>query len=68
MLEGDLMEEYKSFVVTIQTSPKSDGKGSIVHWTLDYEKLHEGIGHPESLLQFFIELTADMVAHLRKET
>ncbi|MBA0550873.1 hypothetical protein Golob_021783 [Gossypium lobatum] len=68
MLEGDLMEEYKSFVITIQTSPNSDGKGSIVHWTLDYEKLHEGIGHPESLLQFFIELTADMAAHLRKET
>ncbi|KAE8678642.1 MLP-like protein 28 [Hibiscus syriacus] len=67
MLEGDLMDEYKSFVITIQTLPKEDGKGCIAHWILDYEMLHEGVGHPESLRQFFIELTADMAAHLVKE-
>ncbi|KAE8654761.1 hypothetical protein F3Y22_tig00117047pilonHSYRG00137 [Hibiscus syriacus] len=46
MLEGDLMEEYKSFVVTIQTLPKKDGKGCVAHWIVEYERLHEGIGHP----------------------
>ncbi|XWS63938.1 hypothetical protein CRYUN_Cryun06bG0144300 [Craigia yunnanensis] len=67
MLEGDLMKEYKSFVITIQASPNTGGEGSIVHWTLEYEKLHEGIGHPETLLQFFIEVSKDMGAHLIKE-
>ncbi|MBA0819575.1 hypothetical protein Gohar_021113, partial [Gossypium harknessii] len=45
VIEGDLMEEYKSFVITIQVSPKSEGSGSVVHWTLEYEKLHGGIAH-----------------------
>ncbi|KAK8567550.1 hypothetical protein V6N13_105510 [Hibiscus sabdariffa] len=66
-LEGDLMEEYKSFVITIQTLPNKDGKGCIVHWTLEHEMLHQGIGHPESLRPFFIELTGDMGAYLVKE-
>ncbi|KAK8522633.1 hypothetical protein V6N13_115592 [Hibiscus sabdariffa] len=67
MLEGDLMEEYKTFVITLQTFPKNDGKGCIARWTLEYEMLHEGIGHPESLRQFFIDLTGDMGVHLVKE-
>ncbi|KAK8582986.1 hypothetical protein V6N13_069752 [Hibiscus sabdariffa] len=69
MLEGDLMEEYKTFLISIQAlpPPKEDGKGCIAHWTLEYEMLHEGVGHPETLRQFFIELTEDMGAHLIKE-
>ncbi|KAE8667197.1 hypothetical protein F3Y22_tig00112429pilonHSYRG00007 [Hibiscus syriacus] len=67
MLEGSLMEEYKSFVVTIQTLPKKDGKGCVAHWIVEYERLHEGIGHPESMRQFFIELARDVGAHLVKE-
>ncbi|KAK5838595.1 MLP-like protein 28 [Gossypium arboreum] len=51
VIEGDLMEEYKSFVAMILVSPKSKDSGSIVHWTLEYEKLHDGIAHPETLLQ-----------------
>ncbi|XVF43606.1 hypothetical protein PTKIN_Ptkin02bG0053200 [Pterospermum kingtungense] len=64
MLEGDLMEEYKTFVITIQASPKKQGEGSVVHWHLDYEMLHEQIDHPETLLQFFREISAAMDSHL----
>ncbi|KAE8690873.1 putative Major latex protein [Hibiscus syriacus] len=67
MLEGDLMEEYKSFVIAVKSHPKKDGEGSIAHWTLKYEMLHDGIGHLESLRQFFIELTGDMGGHLVNE-
>ncbi|KAL4351622.1 hypothetical protein GQ457_06G036670 [Hibiscus cannabinus] len=67
VLDGDVMEEYKSFVVKIQASPKSDGEGSVVHWTLEYERLHEGIGHPETLVPFFAQLTRDIDAHLLKQ-
>ncbi|MBA0765767.1 hypothetical protein Gotri_014913 [Gossypium trilobum] len=64
VIEGDLMEEYKSFVITIQVSPKSEGSGSVVHWTLEYEKLHGGIAHPETLLQFVQDISKDIDAHL----
>ncbi|XVE92010.1 hypothetical protein REPUB_Repub01dG0060300 [Reevesia pubescens] len=63
VIEGDLMKEYKSFVITIQASPKSGG-GSIVHWTMEYEKLHGGIAHPETLLQFVVDVSKDIDTHL----
>ncbi|KAL4364348.1 hypothetical protein GQ457_04G009270 [Hibiscus cannabinus] len=68
MVEGDLMEEYKSFVVTLQVSPKSggSGSGSVVHWTIEYERLHQGIDHPETLLQLAIDVSKDLDAHLTK--
>ncbi|MBA0711692.1 hypothetical protein Golax_010847, partial [Gossypium laxum] len=43
MIEGDLMKEYKSSIVTIEVSPKCEGNGSIMHWTLEYEKMYNGI-------------------------
>ncbi|KAL4324665.1 hypothetical protein GQ457_11G006350 [Hibiscus cannabinus] len=64
IIEGDLLEKYKSFVATIQASAKSDGSGSVVQWTLEYEKLHEGIEHPQSLLQLAVDLSKDIDAHL----
>ncbi|GMI75187.1 MLP-like protein 28 [Hibiscus trionum] len=66
VLEGDLMEEYKSFRITLQVSPKSDGNGSIAQWTMEYEKLHEGINHPETLLQLAVDISKDIDAHLTK--
>ncbi|KAG8498429.1 hypothetical protein CXB51_006940 [Gossypium anomalum] len=64
VIEGDLMEEYKSFVATILVSPKSKDSGSVVHWTLEYEKLHDGIAHPETLLQLVQDISKDIDAHL----
>ncbi|GMN44075.1 hypothetical protein TIFTF001_013274 [Ficus carica] len=40
VLEGDLREHFKSFVITIQANPKVGGEGCTVHWILEYEKLH----------------------------
>ncbi|GMI75188.1 MLP-like protein 28 [Hibiscus trionum] len=66
VIEGDLMEEYKTFLLTIQVSPKSEGTGSIVHWTLEYERLHEGVDHPETMLKFVKDVSEDIDAHLTK--
>ena len=62
VIEGDVLEEYKSFKGIIQASPK--GEGSIVHWTLEYEKLHNQISDPQTLLQFLAELSQDIGGHL----
>ncbi|XP_022726601.1 MLP-like protein 31 [Durio zibethinus] len=64
VLEGDVMKDFKSYVITIQASPKSGGEGSIVHWTMEYEKQHEGIAHPEDALQFAVEISKDIDSHL----
>ncbi|KAF2606649.1 hypothetical protein F2Q68_00046242 [Brassica cretica] len=51
VIKSDLLKMYKSFVSTIQVTPKHGGPGGIVHWDLEYEKVSEEVGHPESHLQ-----------------
>ncbi|KAL0656638.1 hypothetical protein Bca4012_077222 [Brassica carinata] len=41
VLEGDLMEEFKSFLITIQVTPKQGGNGSIVKRHFEYKKIDE---------------------------
>ncbi|KAF7827620.1 MLP-like protein 28 [Senna tora] len=60
--EGDLLDHYKSFKATIQVSPKE--KGSVVHWTFEYEKLHGQIPNPHSLMQVAATMSREMDAHL----
>ncbi|KAK9027898.1 hypothetical protein V6N11_067719 [Hibiscus sabdariffa] len=43
---------------------KSKGGGNMVHWKMEYEKLHDGIDHPETLLQLGLEVSKDIDAHL----
>ncbi|KAK7837455.1 mlp-like protein 28, partial [Quercus suber] len=62
VIEGDLMEEYKNIKITVRATPM--GEGSLVHWTLEYEKLHENIIEPNTLLQLELDLSKDLDAHL----
>ncbi|KAK8529194.1 hypothetical protein V6N13_102126 [Hibiscus sabdariffa] len=66
VIEGDLMEEYKSFLLSIQVSSKSEVSGSVVHLTLEYKKLHQGIDHPQTMLQFMKDVSNGIDAHLTK--
>lgn len=43
IIKEDLVEDYKSFKLTIKCSPK-DEKTSIIHWTSEYEKHHDDFG------------------------
>ena len=63
MIEGDLMEHHKEFKFIMQVSPKD--KGSVVHWTLVYEKLHENIPDSYSMLEFVAALSRDVDVALR---
>ncbi|CAL9240221.1 unnamed protein product [Arabidopsis halleri] len=67
VIEGDLMKEYKSFVITIQVTPKHGGSGSVVHWHFEYEKMNEEVDHPENLLQFAVEMSKEIDEHLLTE-
>ncbi|CAF2063930.1 unnamed protein product [Brassica oleracea] len=67
VLEGDVMNEYKSFVITLQVTPKEGEPGSVVHWHFEYEKINEEVAHPETLLQFAVEVSKELDAHLCSE-
>ncbi|KAL1567349.1 kirola-like [Salvia divinorum] len=60
-LEGDIMELYKTFVVTAHVETTNDI--DLVTWTLEYEMLNEDVGHPISLLSYFIDITKDIESH-----
>ncbi|KAG6582118.1 MLP-like protein 43, partial [Cucurbita argyrosperma subsp. sororia] len=61
-LEGDISKHYKNFRVKVQCIPKE--KGSVVHITLEYEKLHEQIQDPHTFLQLCADAAKDIDAHL----
>jgi len=62
VIEGDLLKEYKSFKIFVQASPK--GEGSLVHWSMEYEKLKEDVPEPKTLLQFAVDMSKDIDGHL----
>ncbi|XVF43615.1 hypothetical protein PTKIN_Ptkin02bG0054300 [Pterospermum kingtungense] len=64
-LEGHVMEEFKSYKIIYNVTPKND-EGSLVKITLEYEKLNENIPDPNRYLQFLVNLTKDLEAHLLK--
>ncbi|OAY25254.1 MLP-like protein 43 [Manihot esculenta] len=64
VIEGDVLKEYKSFKLTVQATPK--GEGSVVRWTFEYEKIHENIRDPYSLLEFIVQVSKDVSAYLVK--
>uniref|UniRef100_A0A7N0UFA9 Bet v I/Major latex protein domain-containing protein n=1 Tax=Kalanchoe fedtschenkoi TaxID=63787 RepID=A0A7N0UFA9_KALFE len=66
VIEGDIMEYYKNFRLIVKATPKKDGEGSIVHWTLEYEKLHENIPDPTSLMEFTHAVSKDIDLHLQE--
>ncbi|XP_062109610.1 MLP-like protein 43 [Humulus lupulus] len=67
VIEGDLMEHYKSFKFKIQATPKTDGQGSVVHWTIEYEKHHEEILDPHSMIEFLEDISKDLDVHLLQD-
>ncbi|KAG6582125.1 MLP-like protein 43, partial [Cucurbita argyrosperma subsp. sororia] len=62
LVEGDLLELYKNLKIIVQCIPKDEG--SVIHYALEYEKLHEGIPDPHSLFQLCADITKDIEAHL----
>ncbi|XP_054792350.1 MLP-like protein 43 [Prosopis cineraria] len=66
LFEGDVMEQYKSFKLTLKVSDKVGGAGggAIAKWTVDYEKLNEGIPDPGGYLDYVTNVTKDADAHL----
>ncbi|XAR72232.1 hypothetical protein NMG60_11018802 [Bertholletia excelsa] len=61
VIEGDLIELYKTFIATVHVDTKGDK--NLVTWTFEYEKLNEGVEDPTTLLDWVVTLTKDIEAH-----
>ncbi|KAK4479720.1 hypothetical protein RD792_015252 [Penstemon davidsonii] len=61
VIEGDLMELYKSFTLVVHVD--TNGDDNIVTWTLEYEKIREDVPDPHSLMEFCLHVTKDIENH-----
>ncbi|XP_052206234.1 kirola-like [Diospyros lotus] len=61
VIEGDLMQLYKSFSATVHVD--TSGVDNLVTWTFQYEKLNDGVEDPNTLMDFCINVTKDIEAH-----
>lgn len=66
VIEGDILQYYKSLKSSFQATPKAKGdeEGTCVHWTLEYEKLHDQVPDPLSKLQLIVSVVKDIDAYL----
>ncbi|KAI4354373.1 hypothetical protein L6164_003240 [Bauhinia variegata] len=62
VLEGHILQIYKSFKFIVQVSPKENG--SILNWTMEYEKLHYQVPDPHSLIKAATVMVKDIDANL----
>lgn len=61
--EGDLLDVYNSFRFIIKLSPHILS-GSVVHWTLEYEKPSDDTPDPTSLMKEVIQVSKDVDAYV----
>ncbi|KAK2991227.1 hypothetical protein RJ640_018310 [Escallonia rubra] len=61
VIEGDLMELYKSFVITLHVDTK--GENTLVTWTFEYEKQSDDVEDPNTFMDFAIKVTKDIETH-----
>ncbi|MCL7043323.1 hypothetical protein MKW94_005537 [Papaver nudicaule] len=61
---GDMMNDYKKFYLILVVTPKSDGHGSIVQWTIEYEKKNVDSPDPIPYLALCTQITEGLNAHL----
>ncbi|MCL7036374.1 hypothetical protein MKW94_024719 [Papaver nudicaule] len=61
---GDMINDYKKFYLILVVTPKSDGHGSIVQWTIEYEKKNEDSPDPIPYITLCTQITEGLNAHL----
>ncbi|GAB2229319.1 hypothetical protein Droror1_Dr00023458 [Drosera rotundifolia] len=64
MIEGELLNFFKSFKAKVVVAPKGDG--SLVTWTCDYEKANEEVPALKLFKDFDVKTFHYLDAHLLK--
>lgn len=64
VIDGDLAAFYKNFKASLQVIPKGDG--SLVKWSLEFEKAKEEVPDPNIILEIAVKTFKDLDAYLLK--
>ncbi|CAL0328777.1 unnamed protein product [Lupinus luteus] len=66
VFDGDIGKHYKLFKISLQLNDDKDNGGSVVNWTVDYEKINKDIAPPYGYLSYLTKIAEDTDAHLLK--
>ncbi|KAL0799063.1 hypothetical protein Bca101_054238 [Brassica carinata] len=58
-MEGDVLEQYKSYKIILDVVPKDDGV-CIAKWKWEYEKLNDDVPPPTKYIAFVADYTRDL--------
>ncbi|KAK1380611.1 MLP-like protein 34-like [Heracleum sosnowskyi] len=61
VIEGNVLEIYKNFKVTCHVD--TEGEDHLVTWTFEYEKMHEDVEDPHTLMDVLVGITKDIESH-----
>uniref|UniRef100_M1AVL1 Major latex n=1 Tax=Solanum tuberosum TaxID=4113 RepID=M1AVL1_SOLTU len=61
IIEGDLLEYYKSFYITMHVETK--GENNLVTWIMEYVKKNANVPDPHTLMELCINVTKDIETH-----
>ncbi|CAO2823213.1 unnamed protein product [Amaranthus hypochondriacus] len=61
IIEGDLLQEFKSLTVSLHVIPKPEF--TAVKWCAEFEKISDDGPYPTKLMDFCIAITRDVEAH-----
>lgn len=64
VIDGDIAAFYKNFKASLQVIPKGDG--SLVKWSLEFEKAKEEVPDPNIILEIAVKTFKDLDAYLLK--
>ncbi|XP_021774943.1 MLP-like protein 31 [Chenopodium quinoa] len=65
IIEGDLLNEFKTFTLTVQVIPMGDITG--VKWTAEFDTIDDKGHYPTKLIDFCIAVSRDIEAHHLKD-
>lgn len=68
MVDGDVLKQYKKFVDKMAVRAKEGGEdGSVVTYTIEYEKISEDTPDPLHIKDYSIDLFHKLDAYLQEE-
>ncbi|XP_031271268.1 MLP-like protein 34 [Pistacia vera] len=64
-IEGTGLKMFKSVKICIEVTPTDEG--SVLHWTLEYEKLNANAEDPKAMLHMLVDTCKDVDDHLTQQ-
>ena len=67
VVDGELVNYYKNFKVTLQVTPAKDGEaGAVVNWAMDFDKASEQVPDPDAIKETAAKTFHDLDDYLLK--